>query len=84
MAADFWFPMLVKQQFPLSQKSTTTISHYLKNPQIMDFQELFIWLAQEHYFWRLMGVLASLGSSLGAHGSTWRLLVDLSLPFRLS
>ena len=37
----------------------------------MDFQELFIWLAQEHYFWRLMGVLASLGSSLGAHGSSW-------------
>ena len=39
----------------------------------MDFQELFIWLAQKHYFWRLMGVLASLGSSapMAAPGRSW-------------
>ena len=70
-------------RFLVSHAGETTISHYLKNSQMMGFQELFIWLAQEHYFWRLTCVLASLGSSLGAHGSSWRLLGDLSLPFQL-
>ena len=53
----------------VSHAGKTTISHYLKNSQMMGFQELFIWLAQEHHLWRLMGVLASLGSFLGAHGN---------------
>ena len=64
-------------RFLVSHAGKTTISHYLKNSQMIDFQELFIWLAREHYLSRLLGVLASLGSSLGAHGSSWRLLVEI-------
>ena len=59
----------ILSEFLVSHAGKTTISHYLKNSQMMGFQELVIWLAQEHHLWRLMGVLASLGSSQGAHGS---------------
>jgi hypothetical protein len=59
----------ILSEFLVSHAGKTTISHYLKNSQMMGFQELFIWLAQEHHLWRLMGVLASLGSFLGAHGN---------------
>ena len=53
-------------RFLVSHARKTTILQDLQNARIIDFQELFIWLAREHYFSRLLGAL----------GGSWRLLGD--------
>ena len=72
-------PMPVR--FLVSHAGKNTISHY---PHMIDFQALFIWLAQEHRFRGSWALLAAPRSSLGAHGGSWRLLVLIYIISPLS